>query len=319
MLLKGLVGRACACHGVHMTNKTPSNTTAIPTYSVPVARAVQAERERIKQVESLLGYVFVDKSLILRALTHRSFLNEDELSRHLGHNERLEFLGDAALSLISAYTLYRSDSEATEGDLTQRRAAYVSTYALKEAALTHNLRPLMRTDKGYAALDEHSSDTSAILADAVEALIGAVFLDSRGEQGLEIVRAVVKRLLGEVPSKTAPQNKTHPKTLLQEWIQARIKKTPLYRIIDEQGTANAKVFTCQVLFVFDDKERVLAVGTGPSKAAAGENAAAKALALLQNIENDLGKKNMNEANLKRILDHSVSIDVNATIKPSKPS
>jgi ribonuclease-3 len=184
---------------------------------------------RIDALQQRLGHVFAQPDLLTRALTHRSGSAE--------HNERLEFLGDAVLSLAVSSLLYGRFSGSDEGDLTRIRAHLVREDSLHRLALQLGLPDVVRLSDGE--LRGGGTQRPSILADAVEAIIGAVFLDG----GYAPAHHVVQRLLGEVIGGTDVENWTKDaKTELQEWLQARRIAVPAYRITATRGQAHAQTF-----------------------------------------------------------------------------
>jgi ribonuclease III len=184
---------------------------------------------RLQALQQRLGHRFNSGTLLTRALTHRSFGAE--------HNERLEFLGDAVLSLAVSGLLYERFSGSDEGDLTRVRAHLVREDSLHRAALTLGLPEVVRLSEGEVR--GGGAQRPSILADAVEALIGAVFLDGGYDPALELVR----RLFGEVIQATEAESwSKDAKTELQEWLQARRLPVPAYRIAATRGQAHAQTF-----------------------------------------------------------------------------
>ena len=185
-------------------------------------QALQALQQRI-------GHRFAQPQLLQHALTHRSWGTE--------HNERLEFLGDAVLSLAISSLLYERFSGSDEGDLTRVRAHLVREDSLHRAALALGLPEVLRLSEGE--LRGGGAQRPSILADAVEAIIGAVFVDG----GYAPAQAVVQRLFGEVIQATEAESWTKDaKTELQEWLQARRIAVPAYRIAATRGQAHAQTF-----------------------------------------------------------------------------
>jgi len=220
--------------------------------------------------ERKVGLCFHDKSLLDRALTHRSFLNENP-HWTLEDNERLEFLGDAVLDLIVAEYLYHHFPERQEGELTSLRAALVRTESLADFARRIDLGAYLRLGRGEA--ESGGRERLALLCSAFEALIGALYLD----QGIEAVTAFVMRFITPAISHILAQELSKDaKSRLQEWSQGQWHLTPTYRTVSERGPDHAKEFTVQVLI----GNRVYGQGTGPSKQAAEQAAAAAALAVL---------------------------------------
>ena len=186
------------------------------------ATALQALQQRI-------GYQFAQPQLLLRSLTHRSWGAE--------HNERLEFLGDAVLSLAISSLLFERFSGSDEGDLTRVRAHLVREDSLHRAALQLGLPEVLRLSEGE--MRGGGAQRPSILADAVEAVIGAVFVDG----GYAPAQAVVQRLFGDIIQATEADSWTKDaKTELQEWLQARRIAVPLYRITATRGQAHAQTF-----------------------------------------------------------------------------
>jgi ribonuclease-3 len=185
--------------------------------------------ERLQALQRRLGHPFGDPALLQRALTHRSFGAE--------HNERLEFLGDAVLSLAISSLLYERFSGSDEGDLTRVRAHLVREDSLHRAALALRLPEVLRLSEGESR--GGGAQRASILADATEALIGAAFIDGGFQAALDLVR----RLFGEVIAATEADSWTKDaKTELQEWLQARRLPVPTYRILATHGQAHAQTF-----------------------------------------------------------------------------
>ncbi len=173
--------------------------------------------------------MFAAPELLRRALTHRSFGAE--------HNERLEFLGDAVLSLAVSRLLFERFLGSDEGDLTRVRAHLVREDSLHRVALSLGLPEVLRLSEGEAR--GGGAQRPSILADAVEALIGAVFVDG----GYEAAHALVQRLFGDIIQATEAESWTKDaKTELQEWLQARRLPVPAYRIAATRGQAHAQTF-----------------------------------------------------------------------------
>jgi len=214
-----------------------------------------------------LGYPEGQVGRLPQALTHKSHANE---AGSKAHNERLEFLGDAVVGLLVAEALMESFPEATEGRLSRLRASMVNARSLAQLARSRGLGGMIRLGRGETRTGGREKDS--LLADAYEAVIGAVYLDL----GLDYARAVLR-------SDTAPQIAegdgavTDYKTQLQEWVQAALHSTPIYRLIGTEGPDHQKAFTVEV--VVDDGVRCIAVGR--SKKAAERAAAALAWEALE--------------------------------------
>ena len=184
---------------------------------------------RLEALQQRLGHRFGQARLLTRALTHRSFGAD--------HNERLEFLGDAVLNLTVSTLLFERFSGSDEGDLTRVRAHLVREDSLHRVALSLALPEVLRLSEGEAR--GGGALRPSILADAVEALIGAIFLDG----GFEPAQAAVRRLFGDVIKATEAEAWTKDaKTELQEWLQARRLPVPAYRIAATRGEKHAQTF-----------------------------------------------------------------------------
>lgn len=215
-------------------------------------------------LERELGYRFSDHALLLRALTHRSAGSQ--------HNERLEYLGDAALSLVVAETLFQRLPDSPEGHLSRLRASLVRRSSLAEMARALGFPS--RLHLGPGELKSGGFRRDSILADALEAVLGAIYLDG----GLEALRPVVVRLYGErLESLPAHETLKDPKTLLQERLQAQGLPLPQYRVQAIEGEDHRQQFTvaCQVEGVATE-----ATGSGGSRRAAEQAAAARMLTLV---------------------------------------
>ena len=184
---------------------------------------------RLDALQARLGHRFTDAALLQRAITHRSFGAD--------HNERLEFLGDAVLNLAVSSLLYERFAVSDEGDLTRVRAHLVREDSLHRAALVLGLPEVLRLSEGEAR--GGGAQRPSILADAVEALIGAIFIDA----GLPPATQLVRLLFGELIASTETDSwSKDAKTELQEWLQARKLPVPSYRIVATRGQAHAQTF-----------------------------------------------------------------------------
>lgn len=219
----------------------------------------------IKELLNRQGWRFNDPGLYEQALTHSSFAHEK--NNTLGNNERLEFLGDAVLELIISDYLYRVYPHFPEGKLTRLRAGLVCRESLAHVAYHLNLGDYLRLGKGETA--GGGSSRPSLLADAVEALIGALFLDVGFalcyKYAIELFRPVFQMLDEGVLRQDY-------KTLLQEYVQVRNGVTPSYRITGESGPDHQKTFAAQCLI----KGNVVGTGTGRSKKEAEQDAAKEA-------------------------------------------
>ncbi|MBM4447011.1 MAG: ribonuclease III [Chloroflexi bacterium] len=210
-----------------------------------------------------IGMTFRDTSLLQQAFVHSSYINENP-GFHLPDNERLEFLGDALLSFIVAEKLYHEFPHFGEGELTEIRILLIRQETLAQLALTLNLGDYLHLGKGEEATGGRERQTN--LADAFEALIGAIFLD----QGLDTARDFVVGKLGSHLERVRAEGiGRNYKALLQEFTQAKFKQLPTYRIVEASGPDHDKGFIVEVVL----GDRVLAAGSGKSKRAAEMEAA----------------------------------------------
>ena len=214
----------------------------------------------LRALQQRLQHEFVDVNLLTQAVTHRSFSAD--------HNERLEFLGDSVLGLSVSHLLYQRLSSLPEGELSRVRAHLVKQDTLHQLAVTLGLPEVIRLGEGE--MRSGGQQRASILADAIEAVIGAVYLDG----GFGVAQALVGRLYKAVDINPAMDAiGKDPKTELQEWLQARRMKLPTYKVVATLGAAHKQTFDveCEIL-EFNLSER----GIGGSRRA-GEQAAATAM------------------------------------------
>lgn len=204
----------------------------------------------LTSLQKKLGYSFQNSALLEQALTHRSCKGQ--------HNERLEFLGDAVLSMVIADALYQHFPKTREGDLTRMRASLVKGVTLAEIAKELELAPFLRLGPGE--LKSGGSRRESIQADAVEAILGAIYLDS----GIDACRDRIMTWFGSRLTSIQPGVQKDSKTLLQEFLQGRRLALPHYEVIDIQGEAHEQTFT--VRCVVDGMSPVQAVGSSRRKA-----------------------------------------------------
>lgn len=220
---------------------------------------------RLEALQQRSGCHFAQPELLRRAVTHRSFGAD--------HNERLEFLGDAVLSLAISSLLFERFAGLDEGDLTRVRAHLVREDSLHRVALALGLPEVLRLSEGEAR--GGGAQRASILADALEALIGAAFVDG----GFECAQALVQRLFGEVIATTEMEAWTKDaKTELQEWLQARRLPVPVYRVNATRGQPHAQTFEveCAVPALGLTQQ-----GEGRSRRHAEQEAARRVMALLK--------------------------------------
>lgn len=183
----------------------------------------------LESLAQALDYAFADLSLLQTALTHRSF--------SAAHNERLEFLGDSVLNCVVASALFKRFPDLPEGDLSRLRANLVRQDALHQLALSLKLGDLLRLGEGELRSGGHQRPS--ILADALEAIFGAVYLDG----GFDAARQVIARLYAPLVAELKPgQAQKDAKTRLQEWLQAKRKPLPRYELLDSTGAAHERRF-----------------------------------------------------------------------------
>ncbi|HEX4206515.1 MAG TPA: ribonuclease III [Ktedonobacteraceae bacterium] len=218
-----------------------------------------------EQLEEILGMRFHDPQLLILALTHRSYIYE---TPGLGQNsnERLEFLGDSILALISADFLYRIYPNLSEGELTDVRAVLVRTETLAQFAKEATLGQFLRMGKG----EQHTGGGPRVLASAFEAILGAMFLD----QGLEVVRTFLLPRLEPIAHNIVSKRLFKDnKSRFQELAQAHDGITPAYRIASQEGPSHNREFTVEVVL----GEVVAGTGQGRNKQIAEQDAAQNAL------------------------------------------
>jgi len=232
---------------------------------------VVSRRLALDRLEAALGQSFLNRELLEEALRHSSYAHEQGLGEGSmpASNERLEFLGDSVLGLVVAHALFEAKPDWREGDLSRALHAVVEGRSLTELARQYELGPLIRL--GRTEEQSGGMDKPSILADAMEALIGAIFLD----RGLEAVVRFVGEAFGESLASDAPLVGRDPKTELQERVMAVEGEFPSYRLVaDSEIEGDEKRFTVEVVV----QKRALARGVGRTKRAAERLAAEDALA-----------------------------------------
>ncbi len=220
-------------------------------------------------LEAKLGVTFVNRDLLTQALVHRSFLNEHR-SFPLGHNERLEFLGDAVLELVVTEYLYKNFSN-PEGELTNWRASLVNSQMLATLSTELEVEQYLYLSHGEQK-DNNSKARMKILANAFEALIGAIYIEHGYQEASEFIR---KRVLVKLKYILDHKLYLDPKTHFQETAQEKLGITPTYRVLTEIGPDHDKKFTVGVYLGVEQ----IASGSGSSKQEAQVNAAHHAIAL----------------------------------------
>lgn len=213
-----------------------------------------------------LGYRFAQEALLRQALTHPSYA----LQHGMQDNQRMEYLGDAVLQLCVTRRLFDAFSDLQEGQLSRRRALLVCEASLAEAARRFSLGEALRLDRGEALTG--GREKPSVLADAMEAVIAAVYLDG----GIDAAAALVDRVVMDYKRRTSADGQADAKTALQEAVQARGQATPHYEIVREEGPPHDRTFTAQVYL----DGMMTGEGTGGSKKQAQQQAAQRALEAL---------------------------------------
>lgn len=223
--------------------------------------------ENLPKLEKTIGYEFKDKDNIFLALTHSSYANENK-DMKISSNERIEFLGDSILSLSISELLYKTFKNLAEGELTKVRANIVCEQSLHHCALGINLSDYLFLGKGEEITG--GRQRAALLADAFEALIGAIYLDSGLDEAKKFIYTQMQDLINQCANgKVAMDYKTQ----LQEIVQSHGDRNIFYKIVGEDGPDHNKHFISQV--IIDDE--VVGSGRGKSKKEAEQNAAKEAL------------------------------------------
>jgi ribonuclease-3 len=226
---------------------------------------MNARAGAVQELERRIGYVFQDRELLERALTHASV---GDGARAVRHNERLEFLGDRVLNLCAAERLMAQDPDQREGEMSRLLASLVNYHACARAAKRVGLPAALRMSASASKVGARKSD--AVLGDACEALIAALYVDG----GLEAARAFFLKFWDEEFTRLDEPRAKDPKTQLQEWVQGMGKPLPDYDVVDRSGPAHAPCFTVEVRVEGFAPER----GRGQSRQAA-EKAAAQQMLL----------------------------------------
>jgi ribonuclease III len=227
--------------------------------------------QHFAEVEQTLGHVFRRPEFLLSALTRRSYWHENR-EQCSEHNERLEFLGDAVLGLVIADILYQEFPDDEEGELQKKRASLVNRAALAQLMRQLDLAHFIRMGRG----DELSGcrDRDSILADTLEALVAAVYLDGGFPQAKKMIEKHFYPLIERCATREGMED---CKSLLQEKAQAQLGITPTYEVVDQWGEEHQKTFSVAVYL----GEDVAGLGTGRNKREAAQNAARAALEKLE--------------------------------------
>ncbi len=225
-------------------------------------------------LEKRLGYHFKDPALLKLALTHRS--------HSAAHNERLEFLGDSVLNCAVGHLLYRQLKQFDEGDLSRVRSNLVRQQALHDIAQTLSLHQFLHLGEGE--LKSGGLRRPSILADALEALLGAIFLDGGFAEAARVIDSLYTPILKQVDPKTLGKD---AKTLLQEFLQGLGLPLPVYSVVATHGAAHSQVFEVECAIA---KLAITVLGSGSSRRAAEQMAATQALAAVREATASVPKK-----------------------------
>ena len=223
------------------------------------------------EIETALGHLFQNPSLLLNALTRRSFWHENRETCS-EHNERLEFLGDAVLGLVIADILYREFPGDEEGELQKKRASLVNRAALARLMRQLRISNFIRMGRGDDLSGCRNRDS--ILADTLEALVAAVYLDGGFSDAKRLIERHFYPLIERCSTRDGMDDY---KSILQEKAQAVIGITPTYEVVDQWGEEHCKIFSVAVYL----GDKIAGVGTGKNKREAAQNAASEALKTLE--------------------------------------
>ena len=227
--------------------------------------------------EKIIGYTFKKKQILITALTHRSYANELRKQGLQYNNERLEFLGDAVLELVVSDYLFKTFPDLPEGLMTLVRAAVVKTTSLAEEVVKLGLGEHLIMGHGEEKTGGRNKEY--LLANLDESLVGAMYVDGGMKKAAAFIE---KTLFAKISTTVEKKNYTDAKTQLQELTQQDYKITPTYTIIQESGPAHERTYVAAVHI----GKKKLSDGSGPSKQKAEEDAAQKALELLDNLKRD---------------------------------
>jgi len=249
-------------------------------------KLTKEEMKQLKLLEKKLGYRFKDKDLLRNAITHKSFANEKKYDPSM-HNERLEFLGDAVLELVVSDLLMENYPDAPEGELSKLRASIVNEKTLANVAEDHDLGDFLYLGKGEEM--GAGREKPSLLSDAMEAVLGAIYLDRGFKKAYRVIRSIALELFGKVGKEGFYKDY---KTLLQERSQTLFKTVPKYKLVNELGPDHDKTFEVNLII----RGEIKGIGKGKSKKSAEQNAAKEAL---ENLES-YGKESTQDRNLEAL-------------------
>ena len=234
-----------------------------------------ANHTLLKELQQKIDYQFKDENLLFTALTHSSYANEHKLHK-IHHNERLEFLGDAVLEVVSSDFLFKNFPDMAEGQMSKKRASLVCEPTLAYCARQIGLGKYLMLGKGEDMGGGRNRDS--ILSDALEAVIGSIYLDGGIEQAGSFI---MTHVLNDIEHKAMFQDS---KTILQELLQKDHKDPITYEVVDMTGPEHNRMFVMQVKL----GDRVIGKGSGRTKQAAGQEAAYHAILALKNKQEHEG-------------------------------
>jgi ribonuclease-3 len=237
--------------------------------------------EKLKELEKVLGIKVRSKDIFIQALTHRSFVPivKQKYGVKIESNERLEFLGDSILNLVAGELLYKAYPFASEGRLTRLRSRIINRVTLVKFAYLLKLDEFILLS--HSARRALAQGYNSMLADAFEAIVGAIYLDSGFETAKKFLTRVFKEQIGEFDSKFYETTREHYKSILIEYAQKE-NLAVAYRVVNVEGPEHDKIFTVEVLL----GNEVIGIGTGKSKREAEKSAAYDALVKLGLIDKD---------------------------------
>ena len=255
-----------------MGQRLPSAGSGPPILFLRLRFFLSAKIFLLGELEEILDYSFRNRELLLQALTHKSYVNEnrhkDGAGSNLIDNERLEFLGDAVLELLVSEILYSQYPDKPEGELSRMRSQIVNTEALARFAGKLGLGNFLRLGRGEER--QGGRLRTSLLADVFEALLAALYLDSAAE--------ILQGLVEELVTRELISSWVDYKSQLQEMLQEETGKPPVYELVARQGADHQPLFFVEV---HDDCGRLLGAGNGPSRKSAEQRAAGDALQALQ--------------------------------------
>jgi len=237
---------------------------------------ITENRKSMKELEDTINYTFIDKKNLLLALTHSSYSNEKKIEG-LSSNERLEFLGDAVLNIVTSEYIYKNFPSLPEGEMTKTRASIVCEGSLMKCATKILLGKFLLLGKGEE--NTGGRTRTSILSDAFEALIGAIYLDAGLKEAGNFISSAMKELFGDLnSSEVFVDYKTHFQEIIQKTSDQKIS----YKILDEKGPDHDKVFIAQL----SAGSKIHGTGKGKSKKEAEQNAAKEALNKMREKQNE---------------------------------